>query len=847
MDIRKDPGTAVKEKNALEQAWRRYIDKLQARGQAGRVLLVDGALLVLAFLFARTEVLFGALPLGLALLCAANRSVFFIAAGLLAGCIFLGPAGVVYGCVFAIALLLRFLFSSPSQDRRLLPRSEGLFRELPQLRMASACIGGFLTGLYQAFVGGVSVETLLFGLGMVIGSTVICGALAGAFEYGPALLSAPLRRGVAPGGEVAGTSLPAGQVNGVLWAQMGLLVLCFFVSLSLTGIAPFGLQGSYCFASLVAIYISRRLGALRGAAAGLVTAAGATTLYAPAFGLLGLLVGLMWQVGGIFALGLGVAAGVAWSSYAGGYAGVINTLPEMAVSAMLLYPFLPRAGKSDKTPAPTPAVKTQSAAAVQELQQHRTESEEARLGRLSEAFASLSKLFFAYTEVAAKPDLEHCREVCESVCERICGPCEARMACWQSEERPMVEAMARTAERLRRGQALDADCLPPVVNQSCADAEAILEGIREAFGQRKDAHNSRGQEEALALDYDLVATMLRDTARTNQSLNQEDAKLAVELRRAMQALGIEGHSVSVVGGRQKNIAVGGVSVDGEDSVYRQMHREFEKLCDCRLTSPAFDTVCGTSVMEMTTAKAWCVDTAHAARSAESAASADSASEEPASEDPASEDTVSGDLVSGDLVSGDTVRFFEGRDGYFYALLSDGMGCGSEAAVTSGLCAVFLEKMLLAGATKSTALKMLNHMLRSTGTENSATVDLLEIDLFDGSGIFLKSGAAPSYIKRGTQLFRIRSKTLPVGLMKNPDIERIQFRMEEGDVIVMLSDGISQSMEDAPWLLKRLSQPWSDDLQAEADELIRAARESATRTDDATVVLLQLHRIPPDAE
>jgi hypothetical protein len=53
--------------------------------------------------------------------------------------------------------------------------------------------------------------------------------------------------------------------------------------------------------------------------------------------------------------------------------------------------------------------------------------------------------------------------------------------------------------------------------------------------------------------------------------------------------------------------------------------------------------------------------------------------------------------------GDTVCMFENPNGYFYSLISDGMGSGKEAAVTSRLCGIFLKKMLMAKNAKPIAL------------------------------------------------------------------------------------------------------------------------------------------------
>jgi stage II sporulation protein E len=160
--------------------------------------------------------------------------------------------------------------------------------------------------------------------------------------------------------------------------------------------------------------------------------------------------------------------------------------------------------------------------------------------------------------------------------------------------------------------------------------------------------------------------------------------------------------------------------------------------------------------------------------------------------------------------------------------------------------MFLEKMLGAGNSKTTALKLLNNLVRTGGEESSATVDLLELDLLSGRATFIKSGAAPSYVKRGSNLFRIRSKTVPLGLMRTLDAEKIRFDAEPGDIIIMLSDGISQSSEDAPWLMELLAGEWEEDMDAMAQRIVTIASKTKDRCDDLSVALVRVREIGAEA-
>ena len=155
------------------------------------------------------------------------------------------------------------------------------------------------------------------------------------------------------------------------------------------------------------------------------------------------------------------------------------------------------------------------------------------------------------------------------------------------------------------------------------------------------------------------------------------------------------------------------------------------------------------------------------------------------------------------VSGDSVNLFSNKKDYFYALISDGMGAGREAALTSGLCSVFLEKMLRAGNRAWTSLRMLNNMIRSRGADSlrecSSTVDLLELDLITAEASFIKSGAAPSFVVRGKTVHRLQSGTAPIGIIRALDAQATSFSLRPGDTGVLISDGILLNDPECEWI------------------------------------------------
>ena len=296
---------------------------------------------------------------------------------------------------------------------------------------------------------------------------------------------------------------------------------------------------------------------------------------------------------------------------------------------------------------------------------------------------------------------------------------------------------------------------------------------------------------------------------------------------ALANLGITPAVLYVYGGRRKFISARGIDAGCARTDAGAIRRSLERITGCRLEDPLFEFSDGRGQrlsMTLTTKRKYAVE-----RVCQTAASEQS-----------------------DGVCGDSAVMLETENDYFYALISDGMGTGGGAAFSSGVCSVFLEKMLIAGNKTTTALRMLNGVLRSRGgareLECSATVDLLEVDLLTGAAALIKSGAAPTYVRRSGGIFKLHSKTLPIGILSALDAQLTRLEVSEGDVIVMVSDGVTDAAKEREreseagecdgWLPDLLSREWEDDLGRMAKKIIGRAQSLGAR-DDLSVIIVRI--------
>ena len=93
-------------------------------------------------------------------------------------------------------------------------------------------------------------------------------------------------------------------------------------------------------------------------------------------------------------------------------------------------------------------------------------------------------------------------------------------------------------------------------------------------------------------------------------------------------------------------------------------------------------------------------------------------------------------------------------------------------------------------------------------EDFATVDLTVIDRQSCRARFYKMGAATSFIMRQGRVRKIKGAALPVGIIPRLRLTHISAVLKEGDLIVMVSDGITDADRKDPeacWLCDYLSQ------------------------------------------
>lgn len=196
--------------------------------------------------------------------------------------------------------------------------------------------------------------------------------------------------------------------------------------------------------------------------------------------------------------------------------------------------------------------------------------------------------------------------------------------------------------------------------------------------------------------------------------------------------------------------------------------------------------------------------------------------------------------NGETVSGDAGTYFKRPDGKLYVLLCDGMGSGPAAHRESSLAVRLLEQFLQAGVEPHQALRTLSSALSLRGEDAGGftTVDLLQVDLFTGEGELFKLGAAPTYVRRGTEVERLTGASLPAGVGEEVPMDRFALKLAPGDTVLMVSDGVCAPGEDG-WLCRKLEGFDGASPKDLARELITGAPRDST--DDRTALVIRIER------
>ena len=786
---------------------------IEARRENPTALFADAAAFFVSFLFAKCHLLFGAHPLAIALLSALPSHLFVSLAGAVAGSLTLGGGGIIYGMVCGVVVFLRLAVSGGKRGEEHAP-ARAYHAENPLFRLCACIIAGFIISVYEVLLSGIGKATLIFALTTVISSPLL-SALFSCFFYPGISITSLFEKGRA-----VFTPLMK-QRDGtrtLVLFTLSLSALIFFLSLSLASFELLGISLSYVFSAVATLAAAKRFGWVWGGAVGFAAAIAVSPVQAVSFALSGLAAGLLFKIGISYAVAGGCVALSAWSAYSAGLSGFLAALPEYLLGAAIAYPIISKLPTSE------------------DVEKKETDSSSARdmVGTMSLAYKTKRKSPAEELEIALS---ELAPIISTFGAERKKQSRDELFRIFDEELRKTLSALpsddgetlsdaaqalrAQIIKKLSAGERLTASDLPlphDAVGIGFGDSTATgTDGAAHELISRLNRRASELERDAdsrpsplRAEDYVGISKILSEARMREDAERTVDTSLSEKMSAVFEDLGFFGGVVRVMGDRYKHIIAAGEDAEGLRITSPEVKSALERVCGATLSHPEYYRRGSLVLMEATSTRRISAEFAFAEMQG-----------------------------SEKEISGDTLSAFESTDDRFFALISDGMGSGKLARDTSLFVCNFLRGALAHGFCADASLHILNSLIRSSGEECSATVDLFELDLMSGEARFLKCGASASYVKRGSSIFRIRSRTAPIGLMRAVDAERIRVEVKCEDCIIMLSDGINPTAEDAPWLLELLAKPLRGGAKELASLILEEAKKYSRSRDDASVLVVRL--------
>ncbi|MRN57231.1 stage II sporulation protein E [Paenibacillus monticola] len=456
-----------------------------------------------------------------------------------------------------------------------------------------------------------------------------------------------------------------------------------------------------------------------------------------------------------------------------------------------------------------------------------------RVTQFSQVFQQLSSSFGQIPRAgdAGKTDREM-EGFMNTVTEGACSSCIRRSHCWDAKFYQTYRYMTDMMTTIEECPEITAAQLPPEWNRICGKTGEVLEMMKGQYDLyqhdmrwKRQIYDSR---QFVAEQLSGVSQVMEDLAKEIKREGQAMYRQEGQIREALEKLGLSIHSIEIMSldpGRVE-IEVVHAYTRGFDECRKMIAPLLSDILDENIAVVSETAVHpreGLSMVTFGSAKAYEVSTG-----------------------------VASAAKGGDMLSGDSYSTMELGNGTFAVSISDGMGNGERARMESSAALGMLEKLLQSGMDEKLAVKSVNSiLLLRSPDEFYATVDMALIDQYSAQTIFMKIASAPSFIRRGSEVIPITASNLPIGIIKDIEVDLVSMQLRPGDILIMMTDGIY----DAPgyavnkeiWMKRLIQELEGDDPQDMADSLLdKVIRYQGNEIqDDMTIIVSRLDHFHPE--
>lgn len=531
---------------------------------------------------------------------------------------------------------------------------------------------------------------------------------------------------------------------------------------------------------------------------------------------------------------IGVGAGLLVGTFLVGIYGDSNSLiPSLVESTMAILLFLVTPASWFKQLSRyIPGTEEHTNEQQQYLQKVRNVTAK-RVEQFSEVFDALSKSFSTAENYSLEEE-ETQRETdyfLSNVTEKTCQTCFMKERCWQQQFDTTYALMGELKQDLTSSNEPGRKLVREFENH-CIKSRKVIDAMREEMSYFEANRKLRKQvvesKKLVAEQLKGVSDVMDDFAREILKEREHHEKQEMQIIHALKSIGIELEKLDIY-----RLEKGNVDIEMTAAFY-DYHGEGEKLIAPVLSDILNETIVvkqeeispfpnGYSFLAFGSAKEFTVETgvAHAAK-------------------------------GGGVISGDSYTMIELGAGKYAMAISDGMGNGVRASEESRETLRLLQQILQTGIPEKVAIKSINSILAlRTTDEMFATLDLAVINLHNAFVRFLKIGSTPSFVKRGNQLIKIEASNLPMGIIREFDVDIVNEQLKAEDILIMMSDGIFEGPKHVEnidlWLKRKIREMETDNPQEIADLLLEEVirTRSGEIEDDMTVLVAKVKKNIPE--
>ena len=200
------------------------------------------------------------------------------------------------------------------------------------------------------------------------------------------------------------------------------------------------------------------------------------------------------------------------------------------------------------------------------------------------------------------------------------------------------------------------------------------------------------------------------------------------------------------------------------------------------------------------------------------------------------------------ISGDLYDFFEHAKEYTLIAFGDVSGKGAAAALYGALISGLLRILVPRRGTPSQLMQLLNEALLERKVDAQyATLSLLLWNADKRTFTLSAAGTLPPLILRGRELLDVQTTGVPIGLLDDQSYEEIEVAAQQGDLVVLYSDGVEDQLADEQdYGRERLEKVLVESAYEEPHDVVNAIfedldkfRGSTTLTDDQSVIAMRV--------